>query len=226
MMIGPVLSRRCGATGLLSRICLILGLLVLPACDATGPGSAPLYSAEIPGGLSYCQAVPAPAAEIDTWHSPVGFALDMYYNQSRLPLTVESVRLLDPHNLVSHGGLVYEMYQDEHPLISAAAWDHMGQGAPARLWAARQAIPGAVIAPGHGLPPGLLPSKRFNMWEVAVDVSAVTPDGGWALGEVVTYRADGTLYTTTAETGIAIGSGDCAPQFKEINAAFERLLKT
>jgi hypothetical protein len=133
--------------------------------------------------------------------------LDRFCNRSPLALTVGSVRLLDPHNLVSHGGLVYEMYQDQHPLISAALWDKMGEGAPARQWAARRAIPGAVIAPGHGLPLGLLRSRHPNSWEVVVDVSASKPGGGWALGEVVTCRAGGSRYTVTAETGIAIGSG-------------------
>jgi hypothetical protein len=238
-MIPSSRPRRCGAALRLSRIgfglaAIVLSVAALPACDSARSDAGPLYSVDIPGGFIGCQATGAYGI---AWNSRIGFALDTYYNQSRLALTVGSVRLLDPHNLVAHGGLVYEMYQDQHPLISATLWDKMGQGAPARQWAARRAIPGAVIAPGHGLPPGLLPSRHFNSWEVAVDVSAVKPGGGWALGEVVTYRAGGRRYTVTAETGIAIGSGhaeggsipedgNCAAQDKAIGAAFNRLLKT
>jgi hypothetical protein len=230
---------RCGAGSRLSRICrglLIIGLLgdVLAACGSAQPDSGPLVTVNVPDGLTGCQSTGAYGI---AWDSRIGFAEDMYYNQSHLPLTVESVRLLDPHNLVSHGGLLYEMYQDRHPLITATLWDNMGHGAAARQWAARQPIPGAVIPPGHGLPPGLLPSKRFNAWEIVIDISAVKPGGGWALGEVVTYRAGGTLYTVTAETGIEIGSGhqenspdpedgNCAAQDKAAQAAFNRLLKT
>jgi len=83
----------------------------------------------------------------------------------------------------------------------------------------------------------LLPSKRFNSWEIAVDASTLEPGGGWALGEVVTYRAGGSVYTVTAETGIAIGSGhaenspiakdgNCTAQTNAISAAFKRLLRT
>jgi hypothetical protein len=227
-----------GAVSMLLRIgsglvAIVLSVAALPACDS-GSDAGPLYSAMIPGGFIGC----LPAGAYGTaWNSPIGFALDMYYNQSGLALTVESVRLLDPHNLASHEGLVYEMNKDQHPLVSAAPWARLGQGAFAPQWDTRQPIPGAVIAPGHGLPPGLRPSPHFNMWQIVVDVSVVKPGGGWALGEVVTYRAGGSVYTATAETGIAVGSGDavnspvaedgnCTAQTNAILAAFNRLLKT
>jgi hypothetical protein len=229
-------SWQCGTaiSTLLSRICCGLLVLALAACAAPRPDT-PLVPDVNQRGYSYCQA-PIKAAGL-AWNSRIGFALDMYFNQSRTRVIVESVRLLDPHNLASHGGLVYEMYRSAHPLVSAAAWDKMGDGAPAPQWAERQAIPGAVIQPGHGLPPGLSPSPRFNIWEVAIDVSVVRPGGGWALGEVVTYRADGSWYTVTAETGIAIGSGhseispvakdgNCAAQINAITEAFKRQPKT
>ena len=114
--------------------------------------------------------------------------------------------LLDPHNLVLHGGLVYEMAHSRHPLTPAIAWVQEGRGAPRAAWAHRQPLPGAVIPAGRGIPAGGKISPKFNLYEIAVDVSDATPGGGWALGEVVRCRAGGRTYTFKARTGIGIGS--------------------
>jgi hypothetical protein len=47
---------------------------------------------------------------------------------------------------------------------------------------------------------------RPDVYEIAVDMSAASPAGGWATGVVVTYRAGGTTYTSTLMVGLAIGS--------------------
>ena len=45
-----------------------------------------------------------------------------------------------------------------------------------------------------------------DVYEIAVDMSAASPAGGWASGVVVTYRAGGTTYTSTLMVGLAIAS--------------------
>jgi hypothetical protein len=47
---------------------------------------------------------------------------------------------------------------------------------------------------------------RPDVYEIAVDMSAASPAGGWAPGVVVTYRAGGTTYTSTLLVGLAIGA--------------------
>jgi hypothetical protein len=229
--------RRRGAARLLGlrravRRATIIAMLAasLPACGSSGSGaSQPLFTSQFQRAMSGCLPAPHPAEGIDRWDSPVGVALDMYYNQSSLPLTIESVALLDPHNLVLHGGLVYEMAHSLHPLVTETGWDQEGQGVPAAAWAGRQRIPGAVIPPGHGLPPHLMFSDKFDMYEIAVDISDATPRGGWALGEVVTYRAGGHTYTVKDITGIAIGSvpspdrDNCDAMINAIQAAFAHI---
>jgi hypothetical protein len=46
-----------------------------------------------------------------------------------------------------------------------------------------------------------------DVYEIAVDISAASPAGGWTPGVVVTYRAGGSTYTSTLRAGLAIGSG-------------------
>jgi hypothetical protein len=138
-------------------------------------------------------------------------------------LTIESVTLMSPHNLTVHGGLVYEMDHSQHALILANGWAEMGQGADPIAWARRHAIPGAIIPPGHPAPLSP-PLRTTNRYEIVPEVTANSPAGGWALGEIVTYRADGQLYTVDAELGLAIGPGpapaSCNAEVHAIEAAW------
>ena len=125
-------------------------------------------------------------------------------NTSAAPLEIESVSLIDPHGLVLHGAVVYEMRHSEHPLINAAGWQLMGQGADPGAWAHRQPVPGAVIPPGTSAN-GTPGANARDLYVVVPDISAATPAGGWAIGLQVTYRQGGTRYTFRSYEGYAIG---------------------
>jgi hypothetical protein len=49
-------------------------------------------------------------------------AFDGYYNSSASPVEIESVSLIDSHDLVLHGAVVYEMRHSEDPLIQVDGW--------------------------------------------------------------------------------------------------------
>jgi hypothetical protein len=141
---------------------------------------------------------------IISWNTPIAFALDSYHNRSRRPLTIESVVLIEPHNVVLHGALLYEMPQSRHPLIMETAWDTLSRYARPRAWAARQAVPGAVIpaprpAAGRG-------QTARDLYQLVLDISSKTPRGGWAAGEIVTYRTGGQLHAVATYTGYAIAA--------------------
>jgi hypothetical protein len=194
------------------------------ACSSGGPG--PLVLNQQQEGISSCMP-DSPADGLLTWATPVGYAEDMYWNRSSQALTVQSVSLLDPHNLVLHGGVLYEMVHDFHALPLSWAWAQEDREVPAAEWRARQRIPGAVMPPiGGPLQHNGNISHKVNLYEIVVDISAATPAGGWALGEVVKYRAGGRSYTFDARTGLGIGrarppaSHSCDAQIKAIEAAF------
>ncbi|MGH3277121.1 MAG: hypothetical protein ACRDNZ_22680, partial [Streptosporangiaceae bacterium] len=204
------------------------------ACASLSSGQGPLRLNQgnngQQGGISLCMAN-VPASGMLTWHTPVGFALDMYWDQSAKPLTITSVSLLDPHNLVLHGSVLYKMTHAAHALPLAAAWaqesSQAAKYASLADWRARQRLPGGVIPPVGGPVDvnGSL-SNKINFYEIVVDVSATSPAGGWALGEVVRYQARGQAYTFKAETGLSIGSSlisvrhTCDAATKEMAAAF------
>ena len=175
---------------------------------------------QIQRGMSGCSPAPNPASGITAWNSPVGFAEDWFYNPSATPVTIESLSLLDPHNLVLHGGVVYEMPHSQHPLLLQTAWAKEGQGADPVTWAHRQPVRGAVILAEH-----VRRTLRSTVYVIVADISDATRGGGRALGEVVRYRAAGRTYTLKAEEGMAIGSalvpidGSCDAQFKDLSAA-------
>jgi hypothetical protein len=225
---------------------VVLVLALLAACgsaaaarpNALGSGSPhvrssgsspapPLALVQIPGDIT-CLVLPAPAIGVTSWRTPVAFTTDWYVNQGRRPVTVQSVALVEPHGLVLHGGLVYEMVQAEHVLYQAIAWPDLGRGALASAWRARQAIPGAVIPPGHAQGALTHLSGKDNLYVVAEEVTATGAGGGWASGERIAYTADGRSYSMTAYTGIAIGStrvplGDrCDSQLAAIKSDFTR----
>ncbi|HMH94251.1 MAG TPA: hypothetical protein VK586_24610 [Streptosporangiaceae bacterium] len=41
----------------------------------------------------------------NAWDAPIGYAEDIYWNNSSASLTIEPVSLIDPHNLVLHGSV-------------------------------------------------------------------------------------------------------------------------
>jgi hypothetical protein len=180
--------------------------LLLAACSAGGSAGQPLAVGVVQEGVKACAEAPdveAPATGIPAWNSPVGWALDWYYNSSPSPVEIESVSLIDAHNLVLHGTFVYQMRHSEHPLVQGSGWDQMHVGADPGAWAARQAVPGAVIPPETSTVSRPGPNAR-DVYEVVLDTSAKTPAGGWAIGQQVTYRQGSTQYTIRSYSGYAI----------------------
>ena len=93
--------------------------------------------------MSFCAPAPDPRTAITHWDSQVGALAGMYYNSSDYPVTLESVSLLSPHNLVLHGAAVYEMVHYRNSLAIVSAWSQ--EASFGRVWTPPQAIPGAVI---------------------------------------------------------------------------------
>ena len=170
------------------------------------PPPMTLYSAQ--EALIACILAPDPGAGIIRWDSQIGYYAGIYYNQSSGPVTMESVSLLHPHNLIFHGAAVYKVAHFKISLPYEWAWGHEGTARSATQWAAiRQRIPGATIPPENGpIAPADFPRLNPDVYEIAVDMSAASPAGGWAPGVVVTYREGGTTYTSTLMVGLAIGS--------------------
>ncbi len=101
--------------------------------------------------LIACIPAPDPGTGINRWDSQIGYYGGIYYNQSSGPVTMESVSLLHPHNLILHGADVYKMAHYKISLPFEWAWGHEGTARSATQWAAiRQRIPGATIPPENG----------------------------------------------------------------------------
>jgi hypothetical protein len=66
-----------------------------------------LYSAQ--EAFIGCMPAPDPGAGIIRRDSQIGYYAGIYYNQSSGPVTMESVSLLHPHNLIFHGAAVYKV---------------------------------------------------------------------------------------------------------------------
>jgi hypothetical protein len=165
-------------------------------------GTGRLVETTLPSG--YCTpSVPA-------WNSPIGFTTDWYANQGTRPATITSLKLLGAHDLVLHGAVLYEMEHSLHTLTMADPWPKVGTGSDPRLWARRQPIPGAVIPPGHAKYALIRFSKQDNLYVIAEDVTATSRQGGWALGQIVTYISGGTTYTVESHSGVAIGAATLA----------------
>jgi hypothetical protein len=180
-------------------------VLLLSGCGSQG--SQPPLTTETYQKQISCSPAPNPPLGVPRWNSPIGFSRGMFYNQSDEPLTVESVSLLDAHNLVLHQAVVYDMIRSQNPLSPEWGWNSSAGHGPAAQWAARQRVPGAVIPAEDGrLSISALDAKKPDLYEIAVDLSDASSAGGWALGEVVKYRAGGTTYTLTFLVGMAIGA--------------------
>jgi hypothetical protein len=203
-------------------------LAVLLSAAATGCASSgssgPLVVGIQQEGMSAC--APSYSDGPNAWDAPIGYAEDTYWNDSSVPLTIESVSLIDPHNLVLHGSVLYRMPHYLHALPISDSWVQEGQAVPPADWRARQRVPGAVMPPiGGPVEVNGHINSKVDRWEIAVDVSAATPAGGWALGEIVRYKVGGRSFTAETRTGMGIGTSldrarSCDAQMNAIQAAF------
>jgi hypothetical protein len=175
------------------------------AACAAGSGQDPLTLQSQQDGTTSCVASTASGPQ--AWNAPVGSAEEMFTNTSAAPLTIGSVSLLDPHNLVLHGSVLYRMAHAAHALPPSWSWVREGQAVPPADWRARQRVPGAVMPPA-GRPVELNGriNSKVDRWQIALDISAASPAGGWARGEVVHYTAASRSYTLVARNGMAIGT--------------------
>jgi hypothetical protein len=145
---------------------------------------------------------PNPGASIPAWNSPVGFSLDWYENTSSAPVTIESVSLIDPHNLVLRGAVIYQGTSRKHSVDLSDGWKLMGRYADPNAWAHRQGVPGAVI-PAQTSQKGTTATDPPE-YDVILDISAKTPAGGYASGQQVTYKQGNNQYTIRTYSGYAI----------------------
>jgi hypothetical protein len=210
-----------------TALALMATALLSAACSAGGSAGQPLVMGTVQKGAKACAEAPNqyPATRIPAWNSPVGYALDWYYNGSASPIEIESVSLIDAHNLILHGAIVYEMQHSENPLVQAGGWATLPQYAKPSLWARRQSIPGAVIPPQTSTISVPGPHAR-DEYQVVLDISAKTPEGGYAIGHQITYRQGNTQYTIRTYTGYAIGppgpdGPKCQAQENAISAAWQ-----
>jgi hypothetical protein len=203
-------SRQVRWTRLAGRLLLAALTAMLAAACGSGTPPNPMTLASAQEALITCIPAPDPGTGITRWDSQIGYFGGLYYNHSSGPVTVESVSLLHPRNLIVHGAAVYKMARYKISLPYEWAWGQEGKAHSATQWAAiRQRIPGATIPRENGpIAPADLPKLNPDVYEIAVDMSAASPAGGWAPGVVVTYRAGGTTYTSTLMVGLAIGSAD------------------
>jgi hypothetical protein len=131
----------------------------------------------------------------------------MYYNQSSAPVTIDSVSLVDAHNMRLDGAVVYEMIRYAHPLGYINGWNDEAATVPAAEWAARQEVPGAVIPAELGpIKPAEFPEKKPNVYQIVVIVTKVTPAAAWTTGVTVRYRAADQSFALTLQAGLSIGS--------------------
>jgi hypothetical protein len=186
---------------------LITAALVLPVSACSSASAPPIVVETTQKGVIVCIIAPDHPARIGSWNTPVASAIGMYYNQSGAPVTITSVSLLNPHNMLFHGAVLYKMGHYAHAIAQISAWSTEGKGALASDWARRQLIPGAVIPAESGpIPASQLIVKKPDLYQVAVDVSVATPGSGWALGVVMNYTASGRSYTINLWAGIGIAS--------------------
>jgi hypothetical protein len=178
---------------------LAASALLLAACSA-GSAGQPLVAATTKGAQACVPAPGLPVNDVPAWNSPVGFALDWYYNASASPVEIESVSLIAPRNLVLRQATAYEAKREQHQLILADGWPLISTNSAPGAWAHRQGVPGAVVSPD---PPGAGPTTH-DACEVVLDISARTPAGGYAIGQQVTYRQGNAQYTIRSYSGYAI----------------------
>ena len=201
--------------------------LLLVGCSAGGSADEPLVVGVVQKGVQACAEAPnlAPSVKVAAWNSPIGWAFDWYYNQSTLPVEIESVSLIDSHNLMLHKAIVYEMRYSEHPLVQVDGWSLIDTNADPSAWAQRQRVPGAVIPPQSSAV-GIPGPRARDVYEVVLNISAKSPAGGYAIGQQVTYRQGSAQYMIRSYTGYAIGPPTpegprCQAQKDAITAAWQ-----
>jgi len=181
----------------------VVGLAVtalLAGCSSDSP--APLVAAIQQKGATICAPAPDPPADITAWNTDVGFVMNYFFDQGSAPVKIRSVALIDPHGLALRGAVVYEMARSLHPLANAEPWNRIATGAGPEQWLHRQHVPGAVIPPeGSSALSG--PHAR-DLYQIAADIQADSPAGGWTIGLLVTYLSGGQTYTVNAYIGYAI----------------------
>jgi hypothetical protein len=202
---------------------VLLAIYALITTSDSAAYASPITINTMQKNEAFCAPAPDPGTAITRWNSQVGALAGMYYNSSAYPVTIESVSLISPHNLVLHGAAVFEMAHYRNSIAIVAAWSQ--EASFGRVWTPPQAVPGAVIPAEIGpLAPSDFPAKRPDVYEIAVDVSDASPAGGWAPGISVGYRYLGHTYNFKLLIGMAIvsrasGNGCDAPM-KAIQAAW------
>jgi hypothetical protein len=174
---------------------------LLEGCAAAS--SPPLVINTQQRGAVTCAPTPNKQAGFKTWNTQIGFVQNYFYNNSGTPLTIESVRLIEPHNVALHHAVVYEMVHEENALGNGAPWSSEPLGGSSAQWRQRQTVPGAVLRPA-GSAIGTPGPRAGNEYQILVDISASTPHDGWTTGLRVSYRASGKTYTARLYIGYAI----------------------
>jgi hypothetical protein len=214
----------------LARSILALGMaaIIVELAGGCAVGAdAPLFVDIQQHGLKSCVPAPDPKNGAPRYDSPFGFATGAYYNQAGSPVTIESVTLIDPHNVTLLSALVYRTNRNKSQLPLDGPWSQVSQGLPKALWAARQPVPGAVLPPGHPVTAST-DTLNLNEYEIGVEISARSPRGGWTAGIMVRYRNRGRTYTARAYAGYAIapppaaGPSFCTRQMKAIDTAWDQ----
>jgi hypothetical protein len=130
----------------LARSILALGMAAAAAVLAAGcshSAAAPLFVDVQQRGLNSCVPAPDAKAGIPRWDSPFGFAVGGYYNQASTPVTVESVSLIDPHNVRLRSVVVYDTNRNRSQLPLNLVWSqfsrnlHQHCGRPGSMCPAR-----------------------------------------------------------------------------------------
>jgi hypothetical protein len=112
------------------------------------------------------------------WYTPFGYAVGFYYNQASTPVKIESVKLIDPHNVVLRSVIVDEMADYQFPLPLYQVRSQFSHGLPWAQWNARAACTWRPAAPGQ--PWKESNRNNLNVYQIGVEMSAASPRGGWA----------------------------------------------
>lgn len=198
-----------------ARIVAVSGLAIAIAVGTIAvvriamPRPAPLVDDTAQGGALTCVPSPNKPAGTLRWNTAIGFGESYFYNRSGHPLMLESVSLIDPHNVDLLGAEVYETAQDPKDLVNGGAFasEPVGVKLAASPGHDQQAATAVIRPVGVGKP---RPGRRGHVYEVLLGVSARSPHGAWAAGFRLTYRAQGRTYTVSTYEGYAIAVNDPA----------------